>query len=94
MPAARGSCPPAWVSLARLLVDDSPVTADLQSITVVPLSTMQLYGHDVYVPKSPEKLLEINYGPSWREPDPSFKFKFGEHSEAYWFLYKKQILSE
>ena len=37
MPATRGSRPPAWVPLTSLLVDDGPVTADLQCITVVAL---------------------------------------------------------
>lgn len=61
---------------------------------IVPLKTMPLYGHEVYVPKSPEKLLEINYGPSWRVPDPSFRFKFGEHAARYWFLHKAPINAE
>ena len=58
---------------------------------VVPLKTMSLYGVDVFVPKFPEKLLEINYGPSWKVPDPSFRFNFGEHAAQYWFLHKTPI---
>lgn len=58
---------------------------------VSPLKTMSLYGHEVFVPRNPEKLLEINYGPSWRTPDPSYRFDFGEHAKHYWFLHKKPV---
>lgn len=58
---------------------------------ISPVRTMSLYGCDVFVPKCPEKLLEINYGSSWRTPDPSFRFHFGENAKHYWFLLSNPI---
>lgn len=58
---------------------------------ISPVRTMNLYGVDVFVPKFPEKLLEINYGTEWRTPDPSFRFDFGKYAQHYWFLKKTAI---
>ena len=41
---------------------------------IVPLSTVQLEGRQVAAPADPEALLAVTYGPSWRVPDPAFKF--------------------
>ncbi len=41
---------------------------------VFPLGTAVLEGREVPVPAVPERLLEAMYGPSWRVPDPAYKF--------------------
>ncbi|HWJ09940.1 MAG TPA: hypothetical protein VNS46_11215, partial [Nocardioides sp.] len=40
-----------------------------------PLGTCTLAGREYPAPARPEKLLEAMYGPSWRVPDPAFKFE-------------------
>lgn len=42
---------------------------------LLPLGTTSLRGHTFPAPARPEKLLEAMYGPSWRVPDPAFKFE-------------------
>jgi SAM-dependent methyltransferase len=43
--------------------------------TILPLGTLTLHGREVPVPADHERLLEETYGPSWRVPDPSFKYE-------------------
>ncbi len=42
---------------------------------LLPLGTVSLRGRDYPAPARPEKLLEAMYGPSWKVPDPAFKFE-------------------
>lgn len=39
-----------------------------------PRTTASLAGREVPVPAVPERLLEAMYGPSWKVPDPAFRF--------------------
>lgn len=41
---------------------------------VVPLGEIRLEGHTFPAPRDPEAMLTFLYGPSWRVPDPSFKY--------------------
>jgi SAM-dependent methyltransferase len=43
--------------------------------TILPLTTLTLHNHDVPAPADYERLLAETYGPSWRVPDPSFKYE-------------------
>ncbi|KRA38072.1 MULTISPECIES: class I SAM-dependent methyltransferase [unclassified Nocardioides] len=40
-----------------------------------PFGTCSLMGREFSCPARPEKLLEAMYGPSWRVPDPAYKFE-------------------
>ena len=42
---------------------------------IFPLGSCDLGGRPMPVPARPEKLLEATYGPSWRVPDPAFRFE-------------------
>jgi hypothetical protein len=41
---------------------------------LLPLGTAELAGRPFPVPAEPERMLAAMYGPSWRVPDPAFKF--------------------
>ena len=41
---------------------------------VVPTGTIVLEGVELPTPRDPEAMLEFVYGPTWRVPDPAFKF--------------------
>lgn len=63
----------------------------LSADSVLPIKQVDFMGHKAYVPKCPEALLELNYGPTWREPDPTFRFNYSEHLNYYWFLKSNPI---
>lgn len=46
----------------------------LPDSAIVPVSTISLHGVDFPAPADPEAMLEFVYGPSWRVPDPAFKY--------------------
>lgn len=41
---------------------------------ILPVSTVSLHGHEFPAPADPEAMLRFVYGPSWRTPDPSFRY--------------------
>jgi hypothetical protein len=64
---------PAWVSDDRVFV--WPHThGELPAAALLPLGQREVAGLSVAVPSDPEAMLEINYGPDWRVPDPTFRF--------------------
>ena len=42
---------------------------------IFPLGTTTLEGRELPAPADPDRLLAATYGPSWRTPDPAFKFE-------------------
>ncbi|MBZ5739708.1 LicD family protein [Nocardioides mangrovi] len=64
---------PAWVEAGRAWVwPHTP--GGLPAEALVPLAAAEVAGHTFAVPRDPEALLELNYGPSWRVPDPLWSF--------------------
>ncbi len=62
---------PAWFDDGKAYV--YPHTfADIEEQDVRPLRPCEVSGN--LVPANPEKMLAVNYGSSWRKPDPYFKF--------------------
>lgn len=54
---------------------DRWVQGELRPDQIVPLSTVKLEGVALPAPADPESLLELTYGPTWRVPNPTFKFE-------------------
>jgi SAM-dependent methyltransferase len=50
------------------------VGAPLPREALLPTTTVTLEGRPVPAPADPEALLEATYGPSWRVPDPAFRY--------------------
>ena len=53
-----------------------------------PLGTVELEGRRLPAPADPDRLLAAKYGPSWRVPDPTFKFETEDavrHRLDMWF---------
>lgn len=46
----------------------------LPASAILPVSTITLHGVEFPAPADPEAMLAFVYGPSWRVPDPSFKY--------------------
>lgn len=64
---------PAWSDGKRMFV--FPHTfGELADEDVLPLGRCSVSGQPV--PALPEKMLGVNYGASWRKPDPYFKFNW------------------
>jgi hypothetical protein len=66
-----------------------PKTIKVDQIS--PVKTVKFYGVDINVPLVPEALLELNYGVGWKVPDPTFRFRYGEHQPYYRFLMNNKI---
>lgn len=78
---------PSWVENDTF--NEVPLKpSTLSASKVLPLSRINFYGIDLNAPNDPEALLELNYGPNWRVPDPSFRFDFAEYADFYWFIHK------
>lgn len=54
---------------------------------VLPLQATTHNGSTLYLPANPERLLEINYGPNWRTPDPLWSFSWKKAKQDFAFLY-------
>ncbi|MUH71369.1 discoidin domain-containing protein [Psychrosphaera haliotis] len=54
---------------------------------VLPLQTKQVNGYDLLLPANPESLLQLNYGDSWKVPDPLWTFNWSKSKAEYKFLY-------
>lgn len=54
---------------------------------VLPLNKQSFDGNMLYLPLSPEPLLDLNYGENWRNPDPLWTFNWGKAKQKFAFLY-------
>ena len=54
---------------------------------VLPLQTSIYHGATLYLPAKPEILLEANYGPDWKVPDPLWSFNWSKSKKDFGFLY-------
>lgn len=78
---------PAWISNGQF--SEVPLKPEaLPAEEILPLRHLDFYGVPVPAPRNPEALLEVNYGPNWRTPDPSFRFDFSQYAAHYWFLHE------
>lgn len=51
---------------------------ELSYTDIFPLSELQLCSKTMPAPRHPEKMLEINYGANWKNPDPDFFFSWDD----------------
>ncbi|GAA4113352.1 hypothetical protein GCM10022215_10520 [Nocardioides fonticola] len=56
------------------------IGTEFEESWIRPLGTCELAGRRFPAPAVPERLLEATYGPSWRVPDPAFKFETSERT--------------
>lgn len=57
-------------------------------VTIEPLRTIDVQGHQLPAPHDVEAMLAAIYGPTWRTPDPSFRFETPPPAQLryYWWL--------
>jgi len=75
---------PAWQAGERMYV--WPHTyGEVAATDVLPPEPREVApgGPVVLLPRRPELLLESNYGPGWREPDPTFRFDWDAAHERF-----------
>lgn len=73
---------PAWVMDGQAFV--WPHTfGDVPASALLPLGSMDIAGASVPVPRDSEALLAVNYGPDWRNPDPTFRFPWGQAARRF-----------
>lgn len=68
---------------------------DLDRSAILPLGSVTLEGREIAAPADPEAFLAYTYGPSWRVPDPAFKFGHDqadkERMAAWWRGPRKRL---
>lgn len=64
---------PAWIAENKVYIFPYCFGA-VDAADIFPLKTGTLRGIAFPVPANVEKVLTVNYGPNWREPDPYWKF--------------------
>ncbi|CED70313.1 putative phosphorylcholine metabolizing protein [Aliivibrio wodanis] len=60
---------------------------EVKAEDVLPLQKIQSNGVELYLPRNPEPLLVLNYGPNWKTPDPLWTFNWGKAKQDFQFLY-------
>ncbi|MEW9799429.1 discoidin domain-containing protein [Alteromonas sp. CYL-A6] len=66
----------------------NPISRNEIDVTdVLPLKQIEHDGATLYMPANPERLLEVNYGPNWRKPDPLWSFNWKKAKQDFAFLY-------
>ena len=63
----------AWLEGGRLYSYN--VGREFSKDRLYPLARREFKGRDVLIPRDPEGLLEVIYGPDWRIPDPHFQWR-------------------
>ncbi|WP_170182316.1 class I SAM-dependent methyltransferase [Blastococcus colisei] len=87
--------PDAYVDLFTGWVDDFgwwqhtfAVRTRARRDQVLPTITIDVEGRPEPAPREPEIMLEANYGPGWRTPDPAFRFDIPKStSDRFWAFF-------
>jgi hypothetical protein len=75
-----------WIENNRCMMNPLPLPGVAVS-DVLPLKTLESHGYPIMMPANPEALMELNYGKSWKVPDPLWKFDWSHARKLYDFLY-------
>ena len=84
--------PDAYVDLFTGFIDDAgwwqhtfAIRLRARRDQVVPLIEIDVEGRPEPAPRDPELMLEANYGPGWKVPDPSYRFDIPKDtSDRFW----------
>ncbi len=77
---------PAWSSGDKFYVYPY-MFGELDKSEVIPLSKAPYFGSELDIPKGVESILAVNYGESWKNPDPMWKFDWrGSKKRFHEFL--------
>jgi hypothetical protein len=75
-----------WIENNRCMMNPLPLPGVAAS-DVLPIKTIESHGYPIMMPANPEALMELNYGKSWKIPDPLWKFDWSHARKVYDFLY-------
>jgi hypothetical protein len=75
-----------WIENNRCMMNPLPLPGVVAN-DVLPLKTLESHGYPIMMPANPEALMELNYGKSWKVPDPLWKFDWSHARKLYDFLY-------
>ncbi len=75
-----------WIENNRCMMNPLPLPG-VAANDVLPLKTLESHGYPIIMPANPEALMELNYGKSWKVPDPLWTFDWSHARKLYDFLY-------
>ncbi len=71
---------PGWIEDGQVHIFPH-TSGQLSAADVLPLKSCPVTGNPI--PAQPEKMLAVNYGDTWREPDPYFKFPWTQARKTF-----------
>ena len=75
-----------WIDGDRCFMNPLNIEG-LNKSDILPLVKRYVRGEGLMIPNNPEALLELNYGPKWKTPDPLWVFDWTHAKSNYRFLY-------
>ncbi len=63
--------------------------ADVSADAMLPMGTLEIRGRTFAAPADPDAILAVNYGDSWRVPDPFWSFDYRESKKRFGAMLKK-----
>jgi len=73
---------PAWVEGDNMIMSPLPVN-QVKISDVFPLDTIDFQGFSLPVPRDINKMLVVNYGPEYNEPDSNWRFDWPRANQEY-----------
>jgi hypothetical protein len=74
---------PAWVDADGRVFVWPHTFGELARDDLFPLRRVPLQGLELPLPRNAEAMLELNYGPGWRRPDPAWRFDWRAASKKF-----------
>ncbi len=79
---------PAWMDSEDFNIA-SYTTLRMTMEDLAPFASQEFHGSSLNIPRNAEKFLELNYGPGWRVPDPSYRTEPGPKALKIRRLFKR-----
>ncbi|MFC3095681.1 hypothetical protein DRW07_07795 [Alteromonas sediminis] len=76
-----------WVNEEGICMMNPLPAPGVGAMHITPTQVKNVQGFDIYLPRDPIPLLELNYGQNWANPDPLWQFDWRHAPKLYGFLY-------
>ena len=78
----------AWIINRKLFVHPY-CWSDVDDASLIPLGVLSIRERNFPVPSKPGEILQVNYGPNWKIPDPFWRFDYRRSKKRFGKMLKK-----